>query len=69
MIEINKLIIYFCERLEPHPPISPLDWHDVCLSTLSYLNTHRVTTLMLSSLAGNTADLETEKRLNQCGGA
>lgn len=63
MIELPTLVFYFCERLEPHPPISPLDWHDVCQSTLAYLNGYRVTTAMLKDLAGDAANLEAEARL------
>jgi len=60
MIEINELIIYFCDRLQPHPPISSLAWHEVCQSTLGYLNAYRTTTTMLRNLANGATELEAE---------
>lgn len=63
MIELNKLIVYFSERLQEHPPMTTLVWHDVCQSALAYLNGYRVTNVMLQSLAGNATALEAEARL------
>jgi len=64
MIPLPKLINYWSERLQEHPPMSDLDWHDVCLSTLAYLNSHRVTTTMFKDLAKDAIDLETEGELS-----
>ena len=69
MIEINELIVYFCGELQPHPPETPLSRHDVAVSTLAYLNGYRMTNVMLQSLAGKTAEFETEARLLKCGDA
>lgn len=59
MIELVELIKYWNGRLQEHPPISPLDWHDVCQSTLTYLNAYRTTNAMLKDLAKDAIDLET----------
>ena len=58
MIELPELINYWSGKLLEHPPITTLDWHDVCHSTLAYLNAYRTTTLMLRDLAKDINDLE-----------
>ena len=60
MIELPELIAYWSGRCQEHPPITTLDWHDVCMATLTYLNGYRTTTAMLRSLANDTSDLVLE---------
>lgn len=60
MIDLPQLIAFWNGKLQEHPPLTSLDWHDVCLSTLTYLNSYRVTSLMLKDLAKDVVDLEAE---------
>lgn len=57
MLTLLELIIYFNGRLQEHPPISSLNWHEVCDSTLAYLNCYRQTEAMLKDLAKDVADI------------
>jgi len=62
MIELVELIAYWSGQLQTQPPMTGLDWHDVCHSTLAYLNAYRATTAMLQDLSKNASDLEEEGR-------
>lgn len=63
MIPIPGLIQYFNDRLEPHPPITSLEWGDVCLDTAIYLNAYRQLRTMIKDLAKDAIDLEAEGSL------
>ncbi|MBA7659673.1 hypothetical protein ES703_67660 [subsurface metagenome] len=37
MTDLEELIYYWKDRLQQHPPISPLPWREVVTSTIAYL--------------------------------
>ena len=62
LIPILELILYWNGRLEAHPPMTSLDWEQVCKSTLIYLNAYQQASTMLVRLAKGTADLPEERQ-------
>lgn len=60
MIELEELISYWQSKTLDQPPITSLDWKDVCQSTTAYLSAFRQSKEMLTRLAGIYEGLEQE---------
>ena len=58
MLEIDELITYFESRILEMPPITPLEWKEVCTDTAIYLRAYKQCHRALSNLALALPDIE-----------